>query len=66
MANARNNVIQAFKESKDGGLKDVKYFTGDLSDVAEDHFYEQANKMQIAISKGDAKKFTFNDSLIEQ
>jgi hypothetical protein len=65
MGNARNNVIQDFKESKDGGLIDVKYFTGDLSDVTEDHFYEQANKMQIAISKGDAKEFSFNDSLIK-
>lgn len=61
---ARESVISDFNEKKENDLEDVKFFTGDIEKVTEEHFYDQANKLNRAIMNGKAKPFSFGDSML--
>ncbi len=61
---ARESVISDFNEKKASDLEDVKFFTGDIENVTEEHFYEQANKLNRAIMSGKAKGLSFGDSML--
>ncbi len=62
--NARESVIEDFKEKLENGLQDVKFFTSDIENITEDHFYEQAHKLNLAIAKGNAKPMSFGDTML--
>ncbi|KAF3977423.1 MAG: hypothetical protein HFP77_07290 [Methylococcales symbiont of Iophon sp. n. MRB-2018] len=61
---ARESVISDFNKKKASNLEGIKFFTGDIANVTEEHFYEQADKLNRAIIGGKAKSLCFGDSML--
>jgi hypothetical protein len=49
----KEKYLASIKAKRDNGLKDVKFFTGNTFDKAEEDIYAELNRMDAAIDLPD-------------